>query len=152
MIKIIPVLKNFRKKLQCWIASKNLNEKIINNYKKKDAIFNFLVFAGSQGSFDILDILKKFFDDLENIPNLKKIKFYCSVPFKKQREIRNLLIKKKYNFEIREFFENFDFYLRNAEIALCRSGAGTINDLIIIKYQQLFVLCLLLKIIINMKC
>ena len=35
-----------------------------------------------------------------------------------------------YYFEIKSFFDNFDAILSNTNIALCRSGAGSINDLI----------------------
>ena len=112
-----------------------LPHKIINNYKlfqeiKKNNNFNFLVFAGSQGSFDILDILIKIIEKLKNIPNFLKIKFIVQCPLKKQNEIKNILIQNKYDFEIESFFDNFDNILCKTNIALCRSGAGTIRDLI----------------------
>ena len=47
-----------------------------------------------------------------------------------QIQIKNLLTKNNFNFEIKSFFNNFDDILSKTNIALCRSGAGTINDLI----------------------
>jgi len=96
------------------------------NYKN----FNFLVFAGSQGSLDILFIFKKIINQLNIKSNLKKIKFIVQSPLKKQKEIENLLIDNNYEFEIKNFYENFDSILKKTNIALCRSGAGAINDLI----------------------
>ena len=42
----------------------------------------------------------------------------------------HLLTNNNFNFEIKSFFNNFDHILSKTNIALCRSGAGTINDLI----------------------
>ena len=103
-----------------------LNHENKKNYKN----FNFLVFAGSQGSLDILVIFKKIIDRLKTMPKLKKVKFIVQSPLQKQKEIENLLIENSYDFEIKNFYENFDYILKKTDIALCRSGAGTINDLI----------------------
>ena len=97
---------------------------------KNSTTFNFLVFAGSQGSFDILNTFKKIIHKLKKIPNLKKVKFFIQSPLQKQEEIKNLLIDNSFDYEIKEFFENFEYILCKTDIALCRSGAGTINDLI----------------------
>ena len=42
--------------------------------------FKFLVFAGSQGSNDIINILKKIIYHLKNIPNLKKLNLLFNLP------------------------------------------------------------------------
>ena len=42
----------------------------------------------------------------------------------------SLLTNNNFNFEIKSFFNNFDDILSKTNIALCRSGAGTIDDLI----------------------
>ena len=48
-----------------------------------------------------------------------------------QKEIKNLLIKNNgLILNIKDFYENFENILNKTDIALCRSGAGTINDLI----------------------
>ena len=41
-----------------------------------------------------------------------------------------MLSKYNFDFEIKSFFNNFENILSKTSIALCRSGAGTINDLI----------------------
>ncbi len=109
-------------------------EKIIkySKYKKKenDKYINFLIFAGSQGSLDILFIFTKIIKELKKISNLKKINFIVQCPAQKQKEIINLLTSNNYKFEVKSFFDNFDNELSKTNIALCRSGAGTINDLI----------------------
>ena len=108
------------------ITSNNLNfenQKHINSLK-------FLVFAGSQGSIEILTIFKNIIYELKKIPNLKKIEFIIQCPLQKQKEIKNLLIKNNYDYQIKDFFVNFENILNITNIALCRSGAGTVNDLI----------------------
>ena len=47
-----------------------------------------------------------------------------------QNTIKSILTNNNFNFEIKTFFNNFDNILSKTNIALCRSGAGTINDLI----------------------
>ena len=127
--------KNIKKYSQKILIT-GLPQKIFNinsfNYdiKNNNKNFKFLVFAGSQGSNDIINILKKIIYHLKNIPNLKKIEFIVQSPLNKQEEIKNLLIRSNFNYKIQEFFENFENILVKANIALCRSGAGTINDLI----------------------
>ena len=105
-------------------------KEIKKNYNKKSDIFNFLVFAGSQGSLEIILILKKIINNLKINKKLKKINFIIQSPLQNHREIKNLLIKHNYDFEIKSFYDNFENILRKTNIALCRSGAGTINDLI----------------------
>ena len=118
-----------------------LPQKLFNydlSYEKKNTeIFKFLVFAGSQGSIDILNIFKNIIYELKKIPNLKKIEFIVQCPIHKQKEIKNLLTKNNFDYQIKVFFENFESTLHIANIALCRSGAGTINDLINFKIPSI---------------
>ncbi|MBD1147943.1 hypothetical protein IDH28_03825 [Pelagibacterales bacterium SAG-MED31] len=104
---------------------KNINKKNIDSSE-----FNFLVFAGSQGSLEILVFFQEIIKNLKKIPNLKKIFFFIQAPKLKHKEIGDLLNSNNYNFTIKEFFNNFEYILEKTDIALCRSGAGTINDLI----------------------
>ena len=124
-------IKKYYKKIIIVGLPQNINYNIMSyRDKKKDKNFNFLVFAGSQGSLDILVILKQIIYELKKISNLKKIKFTVQCPLQKQKEIESLLIDHGYDFEIKKFYENFETILNEADIALCRSGAGAINDLI----------------------
>ena len=122
-------IKKYSKK----IVITGLPQKLFDlNYhaKKNNDTFKFLVFAGSQGSIEILTIFKNIIYELEKIPNLKKIEFIIQCPLNKQKEIKDLLIKNNFDYQINDFFQNFENTLNVANIALCRSGAGTINDLI----------------------
>ena len=112
------------------LPQKLIDNNLNYNIKKNNDTFKFLVFAGSQGSIDILDIFKNIIYELKKISNLKKIEFIIQCPQYKQKEIKSLLIKNNLDYQIRDFFESFDNILNITNIALCRSGAGTINDLI----------------------
>ena len=135
------IFVNFEKEYLNILKYKNkisvvgLPQKIdTKNFKQKDknnkSILNFLVFGGSQGSIEILAIFEHILSRLNKISNLKEIFFTIQAPLSKQKEIESLLIKYGYNFNIQNFFNNFDNVLAKTDIALCRSGAGTINDLI----------------------
>ena len=155
-------IQKYRKK----IFVVGLPQKIETNFlkyklKKDKSIFNFLVFAGSQGSLDILHIFVKIVEDINKIANLKKIIFTVQAPSEKHNEIKSLLTKHGYNYKINSFFDNFNEILLNTDIALCRSGAGSINDLI--NYKIPAIICPLptakdnhqyenAKILSNIKC
>ncbi len=102
----------------------------VNKDKKNNNNFNFLVFGGSQGSIDILYTFIQIIKELKKINNLKKIKFIVQCPIHKQNEIKNILIQNNFEFEVKAFFNNFESILNKTNIALSRSGAGTVNDLI----------------------
>ena len=122
--------KYYDKILITGLPHKSLDIKLNYQIKENDNTFYFLVFAGSQGSIDILTIFKNIIVELSKISNLKKITFIVQSPLDNQKEIKNLLIKNNFDFQIKDFFENFENILCLANIALCRSGAGTISDLI----------------------
>ena len=109
------------------------------NKKNNRPFFNFLVFAGSQGSLDILFIFKGIIKNLEKKSYLQEIFFTIQAPLAQHKEIENLLKNNGYNFKIQNFYNNFDDILEKTDIALCRSGAGTINDLI--KYKIPALIC-----------
>ncbi len=135
------IFVNFDKEYSSIYKYKNkilvvgLPQKDIKNYSTyEDQInnkrINFLVYGGSQGSVDILYVFTKIIKKLKDIPNLNAFKFIVQCPIQKQNAIKNLLNQNKYEYEIKSFFDNFDNILCKTNIALCRSGAGTINDLI----------------------
>ena len=138
--KHYPTIKNNKKKIIVVGLPENKNYNSFNYDGKEDnKYFNFLVYAGSQGSIDILITFNQIIDEIKKISNYKKIKFIVQSPIQKQKEIKNLLIKNNYDFEIKVFFDNFDKILKKTDIVLCRSGAGTINDLI--KYRIPAIIC-----------
>ena len=112
------------------MPQKKINENI--NYKQSinENNINFLIFAGSQGSLDIIDFFSKITNEITKLPNFKKINFIVQCPKQMQNKIKNLLINNNFNFEIKNFFNDFEDILSKTNIAICRSGAGTINDLI----------------------
>tara|TARA_B100000029_G_scaffold515359_1_gene621963 strand:+ start:182 stop:1273 length:1092 start_codon:yes stop_codon:yes gene_type:complete len=124
-------ISNHKKKI-CVVGlpQKNLTKYSIYEERTNDEYINFLVFGGSQGSFDILIILNKIIKELKKLSKFKKINFIVQCPITRQNEIKNLLNRNNYKFEVKSFFNNFDNILSKTKIALCRSGAGTINDLI----------------------
>jgi UDP-N-acetylglucosamine--N-acetylmuramyl-(pentapeptide) pyrophosphoryl-undecaprenol N-acetylglucosamine transferase len=134
-------LKKFSEKiLITGLPQKNFFDANLNHDTTNNNInFKFLVFAGSQGSIDILNIFKKIIYELKTIPNLKKIEFIIQCPLIKQEEIINLLIENNFDYKIKNFFKNFENTLSKVNIALCRSGAGTINDLI--KFKIPAIIC-----------
>ena len=103
-----------------------------SNYKQRQNENNIksLIFAGSQGSLDILNYFSKITNEIKKLPKFKKINFIVQCPKQMQNQIKNLLTNNNFNFEIKNFFNNFEDILNKNNIALCRSGAGTINDLI----------------------
>jgi UDP-N-acetylglucosamine--N-acetylmuramyl-(pentapeptide) pyrophosphoryl-undecaprenol N-acetylglucosamine transferase len=126
----INIQKYSDKILITGLPQKILKDNLNFNASKNNNTFKFLVFAGSQGSIDILLIFIKIIEKIKKVPNIKKIKFIIQCPQSKKQEIKDLLIKNNYDFQIQDFYENFENILRKTNIALCRSGAGTINDLI----------------------
>tara|TARA_B100000676_G_scaffold220370_1_gene217383 strand:+ start:3572 stop:4663 length:1092 start_codon:yes stop_codon:yes gene_type:complete len=105
----------------------------INIKNKKNSVINFLIFAGSQGSLDLLDIFIRIIKNFNKLSISKQIFFTIQAPLSKHLEIENLLKENRYKFQIKNFYNDFDNILEQTDIALCRSGAGTINDLIIYK-------------------
>ena len=122
--------KYFEKISIVGLPQKIIKKSFKKDYNKTSDIFNFLVFAGSQGSEEIIILLKKIINNLQIKKELKKIKFFIQSPSNKHQEIESLLIKYNYDYEIQNFYDNFETILKKANLAFCRSGAGTINDLI----------------------
>ncbi len=111
----------------------------INIKNKSSSVINFLLFAGSQGSLDLLDIFERIIKNLNKLSISKQIFFTIQAPLSKHLEIENLLKENNCKFQIKNFYNDFDDILEQTDIALCRSGAGTINDLI--SYKIPAVIC-----------
>ena len=125
-------INKYQNKVSVVGLPQRIEENNSTNIKnKKSSIINFLLFAGSQGSIDLLDIFK-YIISISSKFNFKNI-FTIQAPLSKHLEIENLLKENNYKFEIKNFYNDFDDILEQTDIALCRSGAGTINDLIIHK-------------------
>ena len=115
------------------LPNKKDDNNFINIKNKKSSVINFLLFAGSQGSLDLLDIFERIIKNLNKLSISKQIFFTIQAPLSKHLEIENLLKKNSYKFQIKKFYNNFAYILNQTDVALCRSGAGTINDLITYK-------------------
>ena len=113
---------------------KNFNISNINS----DSNFTIFISGGSQGSEFVSNFatnLIKIIDN-EKIINAKFI-FQCSKNLiKKQEEkLRNI----KSPIILKDFFINIDEILANANLAICRAGAGTIVDLINFKLPSILI-------------
>ena len=129
--KEYPNLNKYKNKIfVVGLPQKKVNENLNDKLRKNENNINFLIFAGSQGSLDILNYFSKITHEIKKLPNFKKINFIVQCPKKMQNQIKNSLTNNNFNFQIKSFFNNFDNILNKTNIALCRSGAGTINDLI----------------------
>ena len=155
-------IKNYQDKISVVGLPQKIKVNTSINIKNKNfSVINFLIFAGSQGSLDLLDIFKSIIKNLNRISISKQIFFTIQAPLSKHLEIEDLLKKNSFKFQIKNFYNNFDNILKQTDIALCRSGAGTINDLITYKIPA--VICPLpsakdnhqyenAKILTNIKC
>ena len=129
--KEYPSINKYKNKIfVVGLPQKIINENYNFKQRKKENNINFLIFAGSQGSLDIINFFSKITNEIIKLPNLKKINFIVQCPIQMQNTIKSILTNNNFNFEIKTFFNNFDDILSKTNIALCRSGAGTINDLI----------------------
>ena len=126
-----PSLNKYKHKIfVVGLPQNRINENLNFTQMKNENNINFLIFAGSQGSLDIINFFSKLINEIKKFPNFKKINFIVQCPIQIQNQIKKLLIKSNFNYEIDSFFNNFEEILSKTNIAICRSGAGTINDLI----------------------
>ena len=127
-------INNYQNKISIvGLPQKIEDSNSINIKNENSSVVNFLLFAGSQGSLDLLEIFQIIIKKLNKLSISKQIFFTIQAPLSKHLEIENLLKKYSYKFQIRDFYNNFTDILKQTDIALCRSGAGTINDLITYK-------------------
>ena len=109
----------------------------INNKNSKN---NFTIFisGGSQGSEFVSNFATNLIKIIDNEKIIKaKFIFQCSKNLiKKQEEkLRNI----KSPIILKDFFINIDEILANANLAICRAGAGTIVDLINFKLPSILI-------------
>ena len=69
-----------------------------------------MLFAGSQGSIDLLEIFKYIIKSFNKMSMSKKIFFTIQAPLSKHLEIKNLLKENNYNFEIKNFYNILMIY------------------------------------------
>ncbi len=117
-----------------------------NNFKKninvsnKNSESNFTIFisGGSQGSEFVSNFATNLIKIIDNERIIKaKFIFQCSKNLiKKQEEkLRNI----ESTVILKDFFINVDEILNNANLAICRAGAGTIVDLINFKLPSILI-------------
>ncbi len=117
-----------------------------NNFKKnikisnKNSEHNFTIFisGGSQGSEFVSNFATNLIKIIDNEKIIKaKFIFQCAKHLiKKQEEkLRNI----KSPIILKDFFTNVDEILANANLAICRAGAGTIVDLINYKLPSILI-------------
>ena len=113
---------------------KNFNISNINSESK----FTIFISGGSQGSEFVSNFATNLIKIIDNEKIIKaKFIFQCSKNLiKKQKEkLRNI----KSPIILKDFFVNIDEILANANLAICRAGAGTIVDLINFKLPSILI-------------
>ncbi len=117
-----------------------------NNFKKninisnKNSESNFTIFisGGSQGSEFVSNFATNLIKIIDNEKIIKaKFIFQCSKHLLKKQEekLRNI----KSSIILKDFFTNVDEILVDANLAICRAGAGTIVDLINFKIPSILI-------------
>ncbi len=117
-----------------------------NNFQKninmsdKNSKSNFTIFisGGSQGSEFVSNFATNLIKIIDNEKIIKaKFIFQCSKYLikKHKKELRNI----KSSITLKDFFTNVDEILVNANLAICRAGAGTIVDLINFKIPSILI-------------
>ena len=113
---------------------KNFNISNINS----ESNFTIFISGGSQGSEFVSHFATNLIKIIDNEKIIKaKFIFQCSKNLiKKQEEkLRNI----KSPIVLKDFFINIDEILANANLAICRAGAGTIVDLINFKLPSILI-------------
>ena len=113
---------------------KNFNISNINSESK----FTIFISGGSQGSEFVSNFATNLIKIIDNEKIIKaKFIFQCSKNLIKNQEekLRNI----KSPIILKDFFINIDEILANANLAICRAGAGTIVDLINFKLPSILI-------------
>lgn len=109
------------------IKSIELNEK-----------FTILIFGGSQGSEYLANFAMKLIKIISN-EKLINVKFYIQCPKNMIKKISNNLKNIKFEIVIKDYFQNIDDILKISSLAISRSGAGSISDLINYKIPAILI-------------
>ena len=113
---------------------KNFN---ISN-KKSESNFTIFISGGSQGSEFVSNFATNLIKIIDNEKIIKaKFIFQCSKNLIKKQEEKLKNIKSP--IILKDFFINIDEILANANLAICRAGAGTIVDLINFKLPSILI-------------
>ena len=133
----LQITKNIKKQYQKKIVhsglpiSINLLQNDKKNIKKMNKTY-ILIYGGSQGS---IPLIEKSLEMLKTLRSELIVNIYVFVQAPKilHDRLNNILIELKLDYEIKEFYNNFDKILSLTDLAITRAGAGTINDLILNK-------------------
>ena len=117
--------------------NKIIIEKRIIKFSKEKKIKIF-VYGGSQGS---INLNNGFLKIIEKLPNdyYKKFSVVIQASPKQISKIETKLKELKINFKAKNFFNDIHKILRSCDIAFARSGAGTINDIIMSQTPSILV-------------
>ncbi len=116
----------------------NIKKNIDKCNKNSESDFTIFISGGSQGSEFVSNFASNLIKIIDNEKIIKaKFIFQCSKHLiKKQEEkLRNI----KSTIILKDFFINVDEILGNANLAICRAGAGTIVDLINYKLPSIII-------------
>ncbi len=122
------------------VGSPENNLKININISNKKSESNFTIFisGGSQGSEFVSSFAANLIKIIDN-EKIIKAKFIFQCPKylikKYEKELHNI----KSPIILRDFYTNIDEILANANLAICRAGAGTIVDLINFKLPSILI-------------
>jgi len=104
-----------------------------NDNNKKITIF---IYSGSQGSVSMTKCLLLMFSEL-TIKEAEKIKIIIQSPNELKEKVKKALKNINVEFVIKDFYHDIHEILEVTDIAITRSGAGTINDLIYYKIPSI---------------
>ena len=96
------------------------------------------IYGGSQGSINLNNTLIKL---LKNLPDVyfKKIKLIMQCPDDQKKYIENELNNIGVDYKLKNFFEDINEIINSSDILVSRSGAGTINDIILSQIPSILV-------------
>ncbi len=116
----------------------NFKKKINISNKNSESNFTIFISGGSQGSEFVSNFATNLIKSIDNEKIIKaKFVFQCSKHLIKKQEEKLRNIKSPIIFK--DFFFNVDEILANANLAICRAGAGTIVDLINFKLPSILI-------------
>lgn len=113
-----------------------LTNRNINIVKKK--YIRIFICGGSQGAVSLNRILIDLFNKFPR-SILDRIQVSIQCPDSQKKEINDSFDKISIQYELRNFFDNFVEKLCQCEVLISRSGAGTVNDVILTQTPTIFV-------------